>query len=73
MKILGPVHPSMTPIVILESLISESSLSHVQNIYDLIEFLQNLNIRTKSFLGSLWINHAVKKNIYFVSLLGLEV
>ena len=63
----GPVYPSMTPIVILESL--KSSISHVQNIYNFIEFLQNLNMTTKSFLGPLWINrinHGVKKDIYFV-------
>ena len=66
----GPVYPSMTPIVILESL--KSSIIHVQNFYNFIEFLQNLNMTTKSFLGPLWINrinrinHAVKKDIYFV-------
>ena len=53
--------------VLLESL--KSSISHVQNIYNFIEFLQNLNMTTKSFLGPLWINrinHGVKKDIYFV-------
>ena len=53
--------------VLLESL--KSSISHVQNIYNFIEFLQNLNMTTKAFLGPIWINwinHAVKKDIYFV-------
>ena len=45
----------------------KSSISHVQHIYDFIDFLQNLNMTTKSFLGPLWIDHGVKKDVYFVN------